>query len=133
LRLSQQGKFKRIPGYLAFWREHESSTSIALRGVAMANERIDVIKRFLNEHNYLPNRLKRMALSSAYYQAALLVYFDREIPAKKLLFRAFYSCPNNIYSFEWKVMLYILMTPFSQQILKISKRLGFFEEIKGNA
>jgi glycosyltransferase involved in cell wall biosynthesis len=133
LRLSRKGDFKRIPGYLAYWREHESSTSIAQRGVAMANERIDVIKGFLDENNLLPNKLKRMGISSAYYQAALLVYFDREIPAKRLLFRALYSYPTNVFSFEWKIMLYILITPYSLPILKLLKRLGFFEEIPGNA
>lgn len=133
LRLSQHGDFKRIPGYLAYWREHESSTSIALRGVAMANERIGVIQEFLDAHEYLPNRLKRMAMSSAYYQAALLVYFDPDVPSKKFLFRAIYFYPANIYSFQWKVTLYIALTPLSGFLLKVLKRFGLFRKLPRNA
>jgi glycosyltransferase involved in cell wall biosynthesis len=133
LRLSQQGNFKRIPGYLAYWREHESSTSIALRGVAMADERIRVIQEFLAENNHLPIELKRMAISSAYYQAALLVYFDPNIPSKKFFFRAVYFFPKNITSFDRKVMFYILLVPFSATLLRSLKRLGFFRKLPSNA
>jgi glycosyltransferase involved in cell wall biosynthesis len=133
LRLSQQGDFKRIPGYLAYWREHESSTSIALRGVAMANERIQVIQNFLATHEYLPNRLKRMALSSAYYQAALLVYFDPGVPSKKFLFRAFCFYPANIFSFQFRIVLYIALTPLSGFLLGVFKRFGLFRKLPRNA
>ena len=129
LRLSQQGNFRRIPGYLAYWREHESSTSIALRGVAMANERINVIEEFLAENEHLSNRLKRMAISNANYQAALLVYFDPDIPSKKFLFRAIYCYPMNVFSFEWKIMLYIILTPISATLLKLLKQLGMFRKL----
>lgn len=133
LRLSQQGNFQRIPGYLAYWREHESSTSIALRGVAMANERINVIREFLAENEHLPNRLKRMAISSANYQAALLVYFDPNIPSKKFLFRAIYYYPINMFSFDWKIMLYIFLTPISAILLKFLKQLGLFRKLPHRA
>jgi glycosyltransferase involved in cell wall biosynthesis len=129
LRLSQKGKFQRIPGYLAFWREHDLSTSIALRGVTMADERINVIERFLEENSQLPEKLKRMALSSAYYHAAVLVYFDREIPAKKLLFRALLLSPTNSISFEWKVILYIILLPFSNSLLKLIKKIGLLRKL----
>lgn len=133
LRLSQQGEFKRIPGYLAYWRKHDLSTSISLRGLAMANERIEVIKGFLEENSHLPNKMKRMAISSSYYQAALLVYFDRNIPAKKWLFRAILKYPKNFFSFNWIVILYILMTPISRVLVRISTRLGLFRGLLNNA
>ncbi len=133
LRLSQQGEFKRIPGYLAYWREHESSTSIALRGVAMANERITVIQDFLDGNKHLSNRLKQMAMSSAYYQAALLVYFDPDVPSKKFLLKAIYFYPTNIFSFEWKVLLYILLTPLSRYLLRALKRFGLLRKLPHNA
>jgi glycosyltransferase involved in cell wall biosynthesis len=133
LRLSLHGEFIRIPGYLAYWREHELSTSVALRGVAMASERITVMEEFLDENAQLPDDLKRMAISSAYYQAARLVYFDRGIPGKKFLFRALYSYPANIFSFEWRVLLYIFMAPLSASLLKVLKRLGIFRKLPNNA
>jgi glycosyltransferase involved in cell wall biosynthesis len=133
LRLSQLGELRRIPGYLAYWREHEQSTSIAMRGVAMAKERIGVIEGFLNENAHLQKNLKRMAISSAYYHAALLVYFDREIPAKKFLFRAIFTYPINLLSFDWKVVFYIFMIPISPILLKTLKRLGLCGNLPKNA
>lgn len=133
LRLSQQGQFRRIPGYLAFWRAHEASTSIALRGVDMANERIKVIQEFVAENEDLPYWLKRMAISSAYYQAALLVYFDPDIPSKKFLFRALYYYPINVFSFDWKIILYIILTPISAALLKFLKQMGLFRKLPHRA
>jgi glycosyltransferase involved in cell wall biosynthesis len=133
LRLSRQGNFRRVPGYLAYWREHESSTSIAFRGEAMANERISVIQEFLAENAHLPKRLKRMAISSAYYQAALLVYFDPDIPSKKFFFRAVYCYPMNVFSFDWKIMLYIVLAPISTILLKLLKQLGLFRKLPHSA
>ena len=133
LRLSQKGQFIRIPGYLAYWREHELSTSIAQRGVVMANERISVIRDFLSENLHIQKNLKHMAISSAYYQAALLVYFDQNVPAKKFLLRALCSYPKNLFAFDGKVILYILLSPYSRFALKILKRLGLFRKLPRNA
>jgi uncharacterized membrane protein YbaN (DUF454 family) len=123
----------RIPGYLAYWREHESSTSIAFRGLAMANERIKVIQEFLEKNSNLPTRLKKMAISSAYYQAALLVYFDQSVPGKGFLYRAFLSYPANVLKFNWKIIIYIALTPFSGKLLKALRFLGFFGKMPKNA
>ena len=59
LRLSRLGPFQRIPGYLAYWREHESSTSIAYRGLEMANERILVMQEFLKLNPQIPKKIKK--------------------------------------------------------------------------
>ena len=99
----------------------------------MASERITVMEEFLDENAQLPDDLKRMAISSAYYQAARLVYFDRGIPGRKFLFRALYSYPANIFSFEWRVLLYIFMAPLSAFLLKVLKRLGIFRKLPNNA
>jgi hypothetical protein len=61
LRLSQTGKFERIPFSLAYWREHEHSTSIASRGYEMARERISVIENFITNNPTLSSKLKKSA------------------------------------------------------------------------
>ena len=129
LRLSRLGQFQRIPGYLAYWREHESSTSIAYRGVEMANERILMIQEFLNSNPQISKEIKRNAMSNAYYQAALLVYFDPKIPAKKLLAQALLARPRNLLSFQSRVLAYISLTPFSKPLLKMLRNFGLFGKI----
>jgi len=126
LRLSRLGQFQRIPGYLAYWREHMSSTSIAYRGVEMANERILMMQEFLKSNPQISKEIKRNAMSNAYYQAALLVYFDPNIPAKKLLVQALLARPRNLFSFQRRVLAYISLTPFSKPLLKILRKLGLF-------
>jgi glycosyltransferase involved in cell wall biosynthesis len=133
LRLSQKGRFIRIPGYLAYWREHELSTSIAQRGLIMANERISVMRDFLSENPQLQKNLKQMAISSAYYQAALLVYFDRNVPAKKLLWQALLTYPKNLFAFDVKILLFILLSPYSRIVLRILKKLGLYGKLPKNA
>jgi glycosyltransferase involved in cell wall biosynthesis len=129
LRLSRIGQFRRIPGYLAYWREHESSTSIAYRGVEMANERILMMQEFLKSNPQISKEIKRNAMSNAYYQAALLVYFDPNIPAKKLLARALLARPKNLFSFRRRVLAYISLTPLSKPLLKMLQNLGLFRKI----
>ena len=71
LRLSVLGSFKRIPEYLAQWREHSTSTSVSQKNAHMANERISVVEEFL-QNSDLPATIQKMALSNAYYLAARL-------------------------------------------------------------
>lgn len=132
LRLSRKGRFQRIPGFLAYWREHESSTSIAYRGVEMANERILMMQDFLASNPEIPKKIKKSAISSAYYQAALLVYFDPNIPAKKLMTMALFAHPRNLLSFQKKVLAYIFLLPFSIPLLGMLRTLGFFGKIPEN-
>ena len=132
LRLSQKGPFERIPGYLAYWREHESSTSIAYRGVEMAGERISVMQEFLSSNPHLSKKIKKNAMSNAYYQAALLVYFDPNIPARRLLAQALLARPRNLFSFQTRVLAYISFIPFSKPLLKLLRKLGLFRKIPEN-
>jgi glycosyltransferase involved in cell wall biosynthesis len=132
LRLSQKGPFQRIPGYLAYWREHESSTSIAYRGVEMANERIFMMEEFLNSNPRISKEIKKNAMSNAYYQAALLVYFDAKIPAKRLLAKALLARPRNIFLFQIRIVSYISLMPFSKPLLKMLRNLGLFGKIPAN-
>jgi ribosomal protein S30 len=117
---------------LAYWREHEASTSIAYRGVEMANERILVMQEFLKLNPQIPKKVKKNAMSNAYYQAALLVYFDPKIPAKRLIAKALVARPSNLFSFQKRVLVYISLTPFSKRLLKMLRNLGLFRKITAN-
>ncbi len=129
LRLSRLGKFHRIPGFLAFWREHESSTSIAHRGLEMAIERICVVENFISENREIPKHIQRMARGHSHMQGALLIYFDKRIPAKKWLYRAITIYPRGIFKFNCKSMLYIILFPVSPKILQFLKRIGIYRNL----
>lgn len=133
LRLSRVGRFQRIPGLLAYWREHDSSTSIAFRGREMGDERIKVIKNFIDKHSELPNELKKMAQGYSHLQAALLIYFDKTIPAKRWLFQALHYYPNGLRKFSPKVMLYILLFPISPVLLGILRKTGIYRKTPSSA
>ncbi len=125
LRLSKLGRFQRIPQPLAFWRKHPESTSIAERGNHMGRERISVMENFLNSAtDVIPREMANSAMCNAYYQAALLIYFDANVPAKKWLLRAVQLNPRKVLEFDLRVMLYILLFPLSPRILKFLHRIG---------
>jgi glycosyltransferase involved in cell wall biosynthesis len=128
LRLSQTGKFRRIPGYLAFWREHENSTSVALRGNEMALERISVTGNFIKHNPKVPKEIKRMATGYSYFNAALLVFFDKRIPAKRWLIKSLLVFPRGLFNFDPKVMFYILLNPLSPYVLSALNYLGLFRK-----
>lgn len=123
LRLSQTGRFERIPFSLAFWREHEHSTSIASRGHEMAKERISVIEDFVLKHPSFHPKLKHSALGHAYFSASILVFFDSSIPARRYLLKSLCHFPKGVYKFDTKQIMYILLLPFSPKILSIIRHI----------
>ena len=129
LRLSRKGRFQRIPEFLAYWREHESSTSIAFRGLEMGTERIDVIENFVKSNNDLPRSIKRMARGYSHMQAALLVYFDKTIPAKRWLLKSFIYYPMGLLRFNPRVILYVMSFPVSARVLSLLKKSGLYRKL----
>jgi glycosyltransferase involved in cell wall biosynthesis len=118
LRLSQFGYFKHIPKNLAQWRHHPDSTSINSRGIEMANERISVITNFLNE--FPQNEfLSRQALASAYYNAALLAFFNKLIPGRKWMLHALKIKRGWIKGSRLIIVLYLLLFPISRYLYKV--------------
>jgi len=118
LRLSQFGYFKRIPKILAQWRHHPDSTSINSRGIEMANERISVITNFLNE--FPQNKfLSRQALASAYYNAALLAFFNKSIPGRKWMLHALKIKRSWIKGSRMIIVIYLLLLPTSRYLYKL--------------
>ncbi len=126
LRLSRVGRFKRIPGVKAQWRSHKNSTTVSMKSLKMADERILVIEDFLFRYPVHP-KMFRMAKSSAYYFAARLSFFAPEIPAKKFLIVSFKSRKAWPEVANPIIVLFILTLPFSRNLLKLlipfSKRL----------
>jgi hypothetical protein len=127
LRLSRLGEIRHRPEVLAQWRHHPSSTSVSKRGLEMAQERIQVVEDFL-ANNVVHKKLKQMALGNAYYMAARLSYFDRNIPAKRYLFSSFKYRVGLVEEAKFYEIIYILLLPiskvFNPLINIIFKKLG---------
>jgi glycosyltransferase involved in cell wall biosynthesis len=127
LRLSRLGEIRHCPEVLAQWRHHPLSTSVSKRGLKIAQERIWVVEDFL-ANNQISGRLKRMALGNAYYMAARIVYFDKNIPAKKYLYSSFKSRKWWVEEARLSEILYVILLPISSffdPLINISlKKLG---------
>ncbi len=121
LRLSRTGELRHRAQVVAQWRLHDGSTSIAQRGKTMAQERIEVMQDFV-ANNKLPDDLKKMALAHSYYFAARLALFDRKVPGRRYLMKAFAHRGKWIEEASLMVLLVIASTPFSTIALKIFKR-----------
>ena len=122
LRISRKGQILHRPEILAQWRYHSNSTSINMRGPEMASERIMVIEEFLAQ-NKIPKKISRMALGSAYYMAARLVFFNSGVPGKRYLFKAFYLRKGWIEESRIHILLYILFLPGTSFVYKRIKRI----------
>ena len=129
LRLSRLGEFKRIPGIHAQWRSHQNSTTVSMKSLEMAIERITLMEDFTRANKLHP-KLHRMALSSAYYFAARLGVFSSRIPAKKwmlisLLKSRWWPRVANplivlfIFSLPISKMVLKLVTPFSKRVREV--------------
>lgn len=117
LRLSNHGDFQRIPGVLAQWREHQSSTSVAQKNARMAKERIEVIEDFLRESNVRVS-LRNMAISNAYYLAARLAYFDKKIDGRRLFLQGLKNGRRYPSEAHPLIVLYLMMLPVSRFLCK---------------
>ena len=121
LRLSRIGELRHRPEVLAQWRYHPGSTSVNKRGPKMANERIAVVEEFLSEFP-VDSRLSRMALGSAYFMAARLVFFSKEVPGKRYLINAFRKRRGWVEEARIHIILYILLIPISSSLFKLLSR-----------
>ena len=117
LRLSRIGKLQKRDEYLAQWRFHPDSTSIAKRGKMMASERIEVINEFLST-NKVDQSLAREARAHAYYYAARLSLFSSEVPGKKYLWFALRSNKWKIQEGNFFVYISICFLPITRILVK---------------
>lgn len=116
LRLSRLGRIVRLPGILAQWRENSDSTSVSQKGIRMAEERIEVMKNFMQQ-NSIPNNLKRMALGNCYYLASRLAFFDPKINGRAFLLKAFKLRQRWPEEAKFYVIIYIILMPVSSILL----------------
>jgi glycosyltransferase involved in cell wall biosynthesis len=116
LRLSRLGEIRHRSEVLAQWRHHPTSTSVSKRGIDMARERIEVVEDFLSKNKVDPH-LARKSLGHAYYTAARLTFFSRDVPGKKYLFRAFVLRQRWVEAAEFKVIAFILLDPISRWLI----------------
>jgi glycosyltransferase involved in cell wall biosynthesis len=121
LRLSRVGELRHRPEVLAQWRYHPGSTSINKRGPKMAIERIAVVEEFLSEFP-VNSKISRMALGNAYFMAARLVFFSKEVPGKEYLIKAFQKRKGWVEEARIHIILYILLTPISSSIYRLLSR-----------
>ena len=125
LRLSRVGEIRHRPKVLAQWRHHPNSTSVNKRGLKMALERIAVIEDFLSSHS-IHKSIRQMALGHAYYTAARLSFFSREIPGKRFLISAVARRKGWVEEAEISVIFFILLDPVSRFLVKPLKQLKIF-------
>ena len=125
LRLSRLGEIRHRPKVLAQWRHHPNSTSVSKRGLGMATERISVIEEFLSL-NRVDEMIRRMALGHAYYTAARLSFFSRDIPGKRYLFTAFRLRKGWVEEAQIRVIIFIVLDPLSRLLVTPIGRLKIF-------
>jgi glycosyltransferase involved in cell wall biosynthesis len=118
LRLSRIGELRHRPEVLAQWRYHPGSTSVNKRGPKMASERIAVVEEFLSEFSVDP-KIARMALGSAYFMAARLVFFNPQVPGKRYLIQSFQKRKGWVEEARLHIILYILLIPISSSFYKL--------------
>jgi glycosyltransferase involved in cell wall biosynthesis len=118
LRLSRIGELRHRPEVLAQWRYHPGSTSVNKRGPKMASERIAVVEEFLSEFSVDP-KISRMALGSAYFMAARLVFFNPQVPGKRYLIQSFQKRKRWVEEARIHIILYILLIPISSTFYKL--------------
>lgn len=123
LRLSRVGVFGYRNEVVAQWRSHRNSTSIAQRGLLMAQERIAVVEEFVRNESLTEN-LRRDALAAAYISAAQLSYFSGEVPAKRYLCCAFKKAKKWPKAAKIEIVLFVLLTPFSRRAIGFVRRLS---------
>lgn len=124
LKLSAFGDFKRISGVHALWREHEESISVKSKGLEMANERIRVISDHIYQRG-LDANIEKLALSNAFFHAAILGFFDARVPARTWFFRAARLSPINILTKKKKTIFYLGLYPFSRFLFSQLLRVPF--------
>lgn len=129
LRMASHGKFSRIPRVLAQWRQHPDSTSIGQRGNAMALERIAVIKNYLTGYPQ-PGALSRQALSSAYYNAAILAFFNPELPGRTWMLKGIAIKGGWIKGSRPRIVAYLLLLPISRYLYRFLDLIGIASRLR---
>ena len=119
LRISDYGVFKHVPQVQATWRSHEMSISVASRSKQMADERIRVIREYLDRNPETPRDIRSMAIAYSNYRALVLSYFDPKINGRQMLFKAIRHYPRILLEIDFRVSLYVMLSPLTRWISKL--------------
>jgi glycosyltransferase involved in cell wall biosynthesis len=122
LRLSRKGKIVHLPEMLSQWRANQHSTSISQRNSQMSRERIQVIEEFLLKNQVSP-LITRNALGNAYYLAARLSFFDKNIDGRTLIIKAIKKQKGIPSESRFLELVYLLLFPLSSKLLKLVPNL----------
>jgi glycosyltransferase involved in cell wall biosynthesis len=125
LRMLEYGEFRHVAKTQAFWRRHDTSISIKLRGKSMSQERIRVMLEYLNRHPCLPKHIRKSAIANSYFSAARLAFFDRSVNGKYFLIKSLMHKPQFLYQKDFRVIAFILCLPFS---FLVKERFQFFSK-----
>ena len=118
------GPFARIPETLATWRYHEGGASQASRNREMAENKIQAVQEIL-ERSVLPEQVAHRsaeALSTAYYEAALLGLQDPQVPARSYMIESFrhaWRWPRDRLperQRSWRLVLFALGLPLTRPL-----------------
>jgi glycosyltransferase involved in cell wall biosynthesis len=124
LRLSLIGDLVHREGVIAQWRSHAKSTSVALRGLDMANERIAVIDEFVSEfRSEISEDLVSLARANSYYLAAKLGFFSKEVNSRKLFILALRSNPRFFLRAKIHECIFMLFFPVSKALVDLLRIL----------
>ena len=122
MRLGLKGPMSRLPHTLATWRRHPQGASLAQRGQELADNKVELIRRFY-EREGLPAPVlaaRRQALSAAYYGAGLQGLYNPRIKARGYLLKSILLrpvWPGNFIPMQrrsWLRMAYIFFSPLSR-------------------
>lgn len=123
LRLGLHGPFKRIPKTLGTFRVHGGSTTVKLRGRALASEDVRLIEKYY-QHPGLPPQIlqiKREAFSSAHLHAAFTCEpYHLDALKHYLKFLAIY--PPNLFKADLSPLLWWYARPVLQRLRRLLRR-----------
>ena len=123
LRLSQVGKITHRNELVAQWRQHDGSTSVASRGKAMGDERINLIDNYIANYT-ISETLAQTAVASSRYFAAALGIFDRNVESRKLMLESIRISKGIPKVAKAHVVLFALLHPFSYHMLKLASKFS---------
>jgi glycosyltransferase involved in cell wall biosynthesis len=120
LRMSNYGNFIKINQTLASWRYHKDSISVKSKTLEMSEERINVMRDFLN-NSITKYKFEKKAIANSIYSAAILSAFDAKINGRKLFIKAIKIYPMILKRKKIKEIIFLITYPISRYIVKISK------------
>jgi glycosyltransferase involved in cell wall biosynthesis len=131
LRLSQVGAIVHRNQLVAQWRHHDGSTSVALRGKAMGEERIKIIDSYIENYD-VDDYLARTAKASAMYFAASLGVFDKGVESRRLIIESIKISRGFPKVAKLHVVLFALLHPLSFYLINLISKFSrnFKEKIK---